>query len=274
MCDRHDGQALSPYSRDDWILRECADCGFVYLQNPLPYTELSDNHAWTRTFVAERESRREREPVFHRVSQTYKAFRLRYIWRDKAPDRIRRFVGQGRLLDVGCGVGEVLRRLPESFTPYGIEIDAKAARIAHQYAKRHGGWVCHQDALSGLSGLEDRFFDGILMQSFLEHENQPRCVMQQAQRVLKPGGRIIIKVPNFASLNRRVRGSRWCGFRFPDHVNYFTPKTLLAMSHRANLEVVRFGLWDRAPTSDNMWMILQRPRHETGVRAHVRRDVA
>ena len=67
----------------------------------------------------------------------------------------------------------------------------------------------------------------------------------------------IIKVPNYNSINRRVRGNKWCGFRFPDHVNQFTPKTLLTMVSNANYEVVKFNFFDYLPTSDNMWMVIK-----------------
>jgi len=42
-----------------------------------------------------------------------------------------------------------------------------------------------------------------------------------------------VRVPNFASLNRRVIGKKWCGFRYPDHVNYFTPVSLRALVAKA-----------------------------------------
>jgi hypothetical protein len=58
-------------------------------------------------------------------------------------------------------------------------------------------------------------------------------------------------------VNRIVRGNKWCGFRFPDHVNQFTPKTLLRMVRDANYKVVKFNFFDYLPTSDNMWMVIK-----------------
>ena len=49
-------------------------------------------------------------------------------------------------------------------------------------------------------------------------------------RVLWDDGIIFVRVPNYVSLNRRVRGGQWCGFRCPYHVNYFTPYTLSRMA--------------------------------------------
>jgi len=83
-------------------------------------------------------------------------------------------------------------------------------------------------------------------------------LLAQASRVLQPGGVTIIKVPNFASINRRVMGSRWCGFRFPGHVNHFTPESLRAMVEDAGFKVVSFNALDRFFLSDNMWMVARK----------------
>jgi hypothetical protein len=78
-------------------------------------------------------------------------------------------------------------------------------------------------------------------------------------RILRPGAPLIIKVPNYGCLNRMVSGGKWCGFRYPDHVNYWTPKTLKKIIEDTGLEIVRFNIKDRFPTSDNMWLIARKP---------------
>jgi SAM-dependent methyltransferase len=96
------------------------------------------------------------------------------------------------------------------------------------------------------------------MSSFLEHEAKPLELLRELRRALRPDGAVIIKVPNFASWNRSVRGGRWCGFRYPDHVNYFTPDTLARLAAEAGYRVARQRASDRAPTSDNMYAVLER----------------
>ncbi|MCK5445148.1 MAG: methyltransferase domain-containing protein, partial [Rhodospirillaceae bacterium] len=83
-------------------------------------------------------------------------------------------------------------------------------------------------------------------------------VLLELFRVLKPGGVAIIKVPNFASLNRLVMGKKWCGLRYPDHLNYFTPRSLKAMAAKAGFQV-KTGLTYQLPTSDNMYAVLVKP---------------
>ena len=152
--------------------------------------------------------------------------------------------------------GAILKKLPKGVIPFGIEIESKTARLTNEFAIKKGGQVWHNDAVSGLNEIDNDFFDCIVMQSYLEHEINPKEVLSGAFHVLKRNGLVIIKVPNFSCWNRYLRKENWCGFRFPDHVNYFTPKTLKKMATDAGFIIHRFSLADRSPLSDNMWMLL------------------
>ena len=74
-------------------------------------------------------------------------------------------------------------------------------------------------------------------------------VLENLWSVLAPGGFAVVKVPNCGSLNRKVMGARWCGFRYPDHLNYFTPKALGTAKAGFGIS---FGLTGRQATSDNV----------------------
>jgi len=94
------------------------------------------------------------------------------------------------------------------------------------------------------------------MSSFLEHECRPLSLLKQLHPILKSKGVIILKVPNFACWNRIIRGRKWCGFRYPDHVNYFTPRTLRRLAQEAGFTVSRQNYLDKFPLSDNMYAVL------------------
>lgn len=121
--------------------------------------------------------------------------------------------------------------------------------------ENRGGRVIHSSAVDGLKRWDGEDFDVIMMISYLEHEAQPLPVLREIKRLLRSDGHCLIKVPNYACWNRRVRGKQWCGFRYPDHVNYFTPATLRVACNSAGLRVSQ--AWsDRNPLSDNMYAIL------------------
>jgi len=230
----------------------------VYLENAVEYSALEDVMAWEKTYAAEAETRRRRNPVLYRAARVPKALWQRVLRRDKLVSWVRRYFASGAVLDVGCAGGHTLERLPGQFIPYGIEISAELSRLAQQRFAPRGGRAVQGDALSELRQFDAEFFTGVIMSSFLEHESEPSAVLVAATRVMRRDACIIVKVPNFGSWNRALRGTRWCGFRFPDHVNYFTPPLLRLLVTGSGLQVVRFGLLDRFPTSDSMWLVARR----------------
>ena len=123
--------------------------------------------------------------------------------------------------------------------------------------QERGGHVVHASALDGMKKFEDNFFDGVIMRSYLEHEAQPREVLEACYDKLKPGGGIYVKVPNFDTINRLVRGIKWCGFRFPDHLNYFGIKTLKNLAERENYKFSIINNMTRF-TNDNVHCFLSK----------------
>ena len=168
---------------------------------------------------------------------------------------VARHARPGNVVDLGCGTGTQLAGLSDDYVPFGIEISTEAAVAADRLFRARGGWAVNQTSLAGLRSFPDGFFTAATLRSYLEHELQPRAVLTELRRTLAPGGIAIVKVPNFASWNRRLTGRKWCGLRYPDHVNYFTPASLRAMTAACGYRI-RFGPTDRLPTSDNMYAVL------------------
>lgn len=246
-----------PYSRDDWQVKPCGQCGFVYLENVPVYEELADTHAWEKSAPAEGETRRRESPVLQSFSKGTR-FRLHWFKRTRLADLSARYVPPGIVVDVGCGDGWQIANLPGDYVRCGIEISKDMAERARHALEPDGGFVVCAPAVAGLNQLQAGTISGVVMRSFLEHESDPLGALAGTARALKAGGALIVKVPNYGSLNRRVMGRKWCGFRWPDHVNYFTPASLVHMVREAGLDVARFGIADRLPTSDNMWLVAQK----------------
>jgi SAM-dependent methyltransferase len=85
----------------------------------------------------------------------------------------------------------------------------------------------------------------------LEHVHDPLEVLQEAHRLLVPGGRIWIAVPNIDSLPYRWFGAAWFGLDLPRHLTHFTPWTLHLMLEQAEFRVspvqmVRHCQWLRS----------------------------
>jgi SAM-dependent methyltransferase len=245
------------YSPAEWPLKECRSCSTLYLEEVPTYSQLAEELAWEKTFVQETKERSDRNPLLYRLGHLPKTLLQALTKRDKLRAYAGRYFAPGAVLDVGCAGGHTLARLPPQYEPCGIEISKTLSQRARHNFEPRGGFVICANALTGLQACDQDQFTGVIMTSFLEHEINPLAVLHATHRVMKPGGRLIIKVPNYACWNRTLTGERWCGFRFPDHVNYFTPTTLTQMLERASFRVVQFGLLDRMPTSDNMWLVAE-----------------
>jgi SAM-dependent methyltransferase len=255
LCDAEDGRPLPGYGKDIWRLCACRRCGFVYLDRAPDYEALFSAMAWEKTTVAEVERRTELRPVSHRLSKLTRA-RMRLLPRKTMPSLVARHAKPGNVVDLGCGTGTQLAGLSSAYVPYGIEISREAAAKAHDNFAVRGGEAINAPSLDGLRRFAAGFFTAATLRSYLEHELHPRAVLQELRRTLAPGGVAIVKVPNYASLNRRIVRGKWCGFRYPDHLNYFTPASLSRLAGPCGFHV-RFGLTDRLPTSDNMYAVLQ-----------------
>lgn len=258
-----------------WQLRRCTETGFVFLANPPAQAQFQDEYAWEVTHEREADRRRQAEPAIHALSNALKTFRRQFLKRDKVATMLSRTLeqcasrkpsGTVRLVDVGCAYGtlavrvasmvreDVARRLE----PIGIEISNHLAAKADETLRKRGGRCIHGTAIEGLRALEVGQADVIVLSCILEHEIEPLELLRQCRARLAPHGRVIVKIPNYASLGRLVRGPKWCGYRWPDHVNYFTSRTLRMIAEAADLGVTRMNVFDRSPLSDSLYAVLGR----------------
>lgn len=255
LCGRNnDADRASRFSLPPWTVRECAQCGFVYI-DCAPYYEVQvEQMAWDRTTKIEEQRRAELRPISYKASKSLR-FRMHLLPKRTMLQYIAARISGGNVLDLGCGNGQAMDGFAASFTPYGIEISAALAREADRVFRARGGAAINGPCVEGLRQFPENFFAAASLRSYLEHEAEPRDVLENLARALAPGGFAVVKVPNYGSLNRMVMGKRWCGFRYPDHLNYFTPRTLAAMADGAGFDT-EWGATGRLPTSDNMWAVL------------------
>ena len=259
-----------------WVVRRCRETGFVFLENPPGYDSLKEEFAWQVTYQRESKNRARAEPVRYAFSRWLKYLRRSIVKRHKVADMTLALATRAaaerpgdmsvHLVDVGCGRGELLglimERMPlelrKRCVPHGIELSTELARLSGQSLEPYGGHCEHATAIAGMARFDAGSLDVIVLSSFLEHEIAPLPLLRHCREALRPGGFVLVKVPNYASWNRVLRGPRWCGYRWPDHVNYFTPGTLQAMAEKAGLEVERMSWRDRLPISDSLYAVLCR----------------
>ncbi|NQX88464.1 MAG: class I SAM-dependent methyltransferase [Halioglobus sp.] len=150
-----------------------------------------------------------------------------------------------RVLDVGGGSGgsldlirEIDARVNETVI---VDLDAGARAVALQQGHRffHG-------PIEDFS-LDDRF-DMIIMLNLIEHVQYPCDVLQKARQLLAPGGRLVVKTPNWRSYDQFLfRYHSWGGFHCPRHWVLWTLPGFTEFARSCGLEVVSGKYTQGAP---------------------------
>lgn len=121
-----------------------------------------------------------------------------------------------KVLDVGCGRGVLLTPLADrGFQVYGVEINESAIQGSDPRAE------IRIASRLGDAAYPDEFFDEIIIWHVLEHVEDPSHTIEECRRILRPGGRLIVAVPNFSSLQARWSGPSWFHLDAPRHLFHF-----------------------------------------------------
>lgn len=159
---------------------------------------------------------------------------------DRLVHQLMRWYGQKprKLLDVGCGDGtliQVARQL--GIQSVGTEVSSALVSLVHR--------KLGSDAIvpSDLSTLIPADYDVITMLNVLEHLEEPGKMLKACASLLKPGGILLVHVPNLGGLPARLAGARWHQLEPLEHFYYFTTQTLKMLMRRSGLEpIARFSL--------------------------------
>ncbi len=161
--------------------------------------------------------------------------------------RVRRWIRgrpRGRALEVGCGAGWMLHALArQGWGAIGLERTTEQAALA---ARALGVPVL----VGGVERLPELgAFDLIFLFHVLEHLDDPATALRACAAHLKPGGRLIVAVPNYASWQARYARGGWFHLDVPRHLYHFTPAALARLLRGAGLRPagVRFASWEHDP---------------------------
>jgi 2-polyprenyl-3-methyl-5-hydroxy-6-metoxy-1,4-benzoquinol methylase len=192
----------------------CHDCGVSYV-HPRASTEamLNKLQLWAEQDVVDKD----------RLQQSFSPENLSYYRRFL--DWMTPFANTGdqTLLDIGCSTGAFLSVSSEAgWQSSGIEIGKASAT----YASNTLGLQVTQGSLYDWQG-EPESYDAVSLIEVIEHLESPGEALEQAYRLLKPGGVILVTTPNFNSLYRRLFGNRWWVVNCEDeHIVLFTIDSL------------------------------------------------
>ena len=245
--------------KDETFTLITCSCGFTYL-NPRPTREEIKVYYPSEYYPpAELSSRTKVDRLFKRLSKVMKKgireefygypgtsrswvvrllrriafypeyWHLRFAGRDILP-----FKGQGRLLDVGCGPGRLLQELRgQGWDVYGVDFSP----VAVSRAQSVGLNVKEGDLLT--AGFESNYFDVVNFSHSLEHVFDPVATLQEARRILKPGGRVLLFLPNAGSAEAALFGDWWVAWDPPRHLFHFDRRSSARLLELAGFQAVK-----------------------------------
>jgi SAM-dependent methyltransferase len=146
-----------------------------------------------------------------------------------------RYRQQNRLLDIGCGAGGLLVAARKNgWEAQGLEV----AEQAIGYVRKLGFEVFQGELQQAEFPAEH--FDVITAAEILEHLSEPRVLVQEVARVLRPGGLFWATTPHARGLSARVLGLKWRCVWPPEHLQLFSLAGMKALLHDAGFKQVRF----------------------------------
>jgi len=174
-----------------------------------------------------------------------------YWWSNRFYARLAQKYGprQGRVLEIGCGLGHLLEwfLLPQQagrYQVYGTDINLSALSVARRNVPgAHYLMLSAED----LSPLGEAGFQIIIAKHVLEHLPDPQKAIAEVSRLLAPGGVFLMATPNLDSPMRALKKEAWIGYQDPTHISLKSPKEWLALLRKHHLQPQKIfsdGFWD------------------------------
>ncbi|MEN8137245.1 MAG: class I SAM-dependent methyltransferase [Bacteroidota bacterium] len=149
------------------------------------------------------------------------------------------FDGVGEVLDIGCGAGDFLNFCKtKGWSVSGVEPTKKAREISEKKL----GIKINGD--SSLESFEDNSFDVVTMWHVLEHRYDIMETVAHLKRIVKPGGLIIIALPNYKSYDAKYYKQFWAAYDVPRHLFHFSRKTIDIILQKNELKLSKiYPMW-------------------------------
>lgn len=203
---------------DRFLVARCHRCG---LDVTAPVPESVERY-YPSSYYG---SGRRFNPIIEWLLNNLYAYRARQIESKQNP---------GKVLDIGCGRGLLLNKLRErGWEPRGTELSEEAAA----YARHKLNLPVTTEELEECH-FPDEEFDLVILWHVLEHVEEPRAMLREVSRILKPGGVLLVAVPNFGSWESRWSGPGWFHLDVPRHLTHFTPRSLRGSLEQAGLALI------------------------------------
>lgn len=264
---------------ETYTYTQCNHCRAVY-QDPMP-TPAEISGFYPDGYKVYRKIRRlkrhgyaELAVLHHRYNYTH--LNVPWLFRLLAPvlaafmhrDAVR-FVPNGKALDIGCGNGKFMHMMNSLGWQFeGVEISPLAVDVCREAGLK----VFHGDLQA--AAFEDNTFDLVSARHVIEHVPNPENFVGEIARILKKGGRLLIRTPNSQALGRKWFGTYWYANDVPRHLVLFHRTNLHMLTERHALRLVTEKTFTIPKNILNSWDYLTRNRGKPSKKRKLRQIFA
>ena len=201
----------------------------MYITQPQPEAQHLDRYYESEEYISHTDAKNTLfEKVYGYVKKRMLHKKLRLISKFNTSSK--------SLLDIGAGTGDFLKIARQhNWEIRGIEPNERARHLAQTKQV-----FLHTD----YSTFGDQSFDVITMWHVLEHVPSISDQFEKFQQYGKPGGCVIIAVPNYKAYDARVYKNFWAAYDVPRHFWHFSKATIQKLARDHNMEFVTYKpLW-------------------------------
>ncbi len=142
-------------------------------------------------------------------------------------------IRRGKLLDIGCGRGLFMHSMQSAgWQVMGLEPNEAARDLC---AREYGLKALPMEELVNIPSLS---MDIITMWHVLEHVHDLEHVLGEVKRILKHDGRLMLALPNYASLDAKFYQGYWAGYDAPRHLYHFNPTVIEQLGRQHGLRLL------------------------------------
>ncbi len=217
---------IGTFGRDTWSIVRCQKCGLIYVNPRIDAAARQAYYAFDnpvdRHFI---------QDWFVDSAELQQATWWRFL------RVISRYCLTGKLLDVGCGTGSFLAEARKSgFDVVGQDVSPHFVQLCRQQYDL----TVYETDLTTLP-LPQASFDCVTAFDVIEHHPDPRQMLTDIHRLLRPGGLLVISTHDIGNIFARFYGPRWRLIDPIGHLTYFTRATLRGLLERCEFQVIRQG---------------------------------
>lgn len=211
-------------SSEHFQIMECASCS-SWFTNPRP----SANHIGA--YYASEDYISHSDAHVSLVDRIYQTVRKRTLV--SKGNLITQQTPSGSLLDVGCGTGQFMMHMRGlGYHVFGVEPDSAARQKATA--------ISQATVYPGIDSVPPRTkFDVITLWHVLEHTPNVRLALEQIRTLLRPGGLLIIAIPDRESWDAQHYGSSWAAYDLPRHLNHLRRRDIRTLLRDYGMELLR-----------------------------------